>query len=292
MFGENAQTMCRAGKIRERLGCSTIVFDPLIGGAFDASGIPANRRLGAREIATIREAGITRIEIGGYGPHSQYDYRDSAQVREIASACLTEGVFVVAVHGPRLPSEPWYSWYEGIWGAVVQEAVYSAHIAEELGASVFVTHFEPTEEGEKTVREILKQLDGCTLKLTIENGRDLQEYADFVDRIGSEDFGITVDVGHTRDEDGVNPFIKKERARQPITLCEDRLFHLHLHDFMERDHYPPFEGHIQWHEVFTALHTVGYRGEYMFEANALYTVAHSLSSIAGFPEEYVRRYGG
>ena len=286
---ESAST---AQRIRERLGCSTIVFDPLVGGGFDASGIPGNRRLGAREIALIRESGITRIEIGGYGPPSQYDYRDSEQVKEIASACREEGVSIVAVHAPRLPFEPWYGWYEGVWEAVVREAVYSARIADELGASVFVAHFEPTEEEEKTVCEILGQLDGCEVKLTIENGRDLQDFADFVDRIGSDRFGITVDIGHTRDEDGVNPFIRKERAREPIALCGDRLFHLHLHDFVKRDHYPPFEGDIQWDEVFSALHAISYRGEYMFEANALYSVAYSLSSIASFPEEYVQRYGG
>ena len=111
------ESACIAQEIRARLGCSTIVFDPLVGGGFDASGIPMNRRLGAREIALIREAAITRIEIGGYGPPSQYDYRDSAQVREIASACVTEGVSVVAVHGPRLPFEPWHSWCEGVWGS-------------------------------------------------------------------------------------------------------------------------------------------------------------------------------
>ena len=174
---------------------------------------------------------------------------------------------------------------------MVRDAVCSARIAEDLGALILVLHFEPTEAGEKTVCEILKQLDGYALKLTIENGRDLQEFADFVDTIGSDRFGITVDIGHTRGEDGVNPFIKKGRAREPIALCGDRLFHLHLHDFVERDHYPPFEGDIQWYEVFSALNAISYRGEYMFEANALYSVAYSLSGIASFPEEFVRRYG-
>ena len=99
-----------------------------------------------------------------------------------------------------------------------------------------------------------------------ENGRDLTDFIGFCEKICSERFGIVVDIGHTRDEDGINPFTKKERARATLAQCGRYLRHLHLHDFKEGDHYAPFTGEIQWKEVFLALADVDYAGEFMFEA--------------------------
>ena len=264
-----------AEAIRQRLGFSTIAM-------------PGNERFGAREIGMIREAGITRIELCGLHPPAHYDYHDPAQVSEIASECQNQGVAIVGVHGPGLPYD---SPYEGVRLAVVKEAVASARVAEDMGASIFVGHFNTNDRSARTVDEMLHCLDGGSIKLTVENGGDLRDFADFVDRIGSNRFGMVVDIGHTRDVDGINPFIKKERAREAIAGCENRLFHLHLHDFVETDHYPPFDGSIQWGEIFSGLQDIGYAGEFMFEAVAPVSVADTLRKTAAFPDEFVARYG-
>ena len=264
-----------AEAIQQKLGVSTVAWLP-------------NERFGAREIGMIREAGITRIEICGLMPSAHYDYHNPAQVSEITSECQDQGVAIVAVHGPSLP---YNCPYEEVRRAVVKEAVASVRVAEQMGASIFVGHFGTNDHAARTVREMLDCLDGSSIKLTGENGGDLRDFADFVDRIGSDRFGMVVDIGHTRDVDGINPFIKKDRARETMAMCKHRLFHLHLHDFADTDHYPPFDGNIQWGEIFSALQDIGYTGEFMFESTTRVSPEDTLKKIAAFPDEFAVRYG-
>ena len=103
--------------------------------------------------------------------------------------------------------------------------------------------------------------NGHSFKLAIENlDKPVAEYAAFVDRIGSDGFGMVIDIGHTMDDDGVNPFTHKGRAREDMALCGKRLISLHLHDYLyERaagDHVSPLDGSIEWAEVFAALKEV------------------------------------
>ena len=262
-------------EIQARLGFSTIAM-------------PGDVPVGAREVAMIREAGITRIEVGGLHAPTHYDYHNRAQVSEIMTECEKQGISIVAVHGPGLP---YNSPYEEVRKAVVREAVASARVGEEMGASVFVGHYGLDDNSEKTVCEMLDELDDCEIVLTTENGGDLRDFTAFVDRIGSDRFGMVVDIGHTRDEDGVNPFVKKDRAREVMALCGHRLLHLHLHDFVETDHYPPFDGTVEWGEIFAALRDIDYAGEYMFEAVARVSLEDTLAKTAAFPAGFVERYG-
>ena len=265
-----------AAAIQERLGFSTIAM-------------PGDERFGAREVAMIREAGLTRMEICGLHPPTHYDFHDAVQVSEITAECRAQGVAIVAVHGPGVPYD---SPYEAVRQGAVAEAVASARVAEEMGASVFVGHFNTNERSARTVHEMLEALDRNAIKLTVENGGDLRDFAGFVDRVGSDRFGMVVDIGHTRDADGVNPFVKAERAREVMAGCEHRLLHLHLHDFVDSDHYPPFDGTIEWGEIFAALQDIGYAGEYMFEAVDRVSLEDTLEKTAAFPEGFIARYGG
>jgi len=271
----NGGPKAKAEDIRKRLGCSTVA-------------IPSEERLRARHIAMIREAGITRIEVCGLFLPSHYDYHDRAQVSEIMTECDRQGISIVAVHGPNLPYD---CAYEEVRRAVVTEAVAAARVAAEMGASIFVAHFNTNKFAERTVRETLDQLHGCSVRLTVENVTNLRDIPALVDRIGSERFGVTLDIGHERDEDGVSPFLKDGGARRTVALCGRRLMHLHLHDFLEGGHYPPFDGNVRWDEVWLALQEVGYTGEIMFEAIARGSVHNVLNKTAAFPEEFVKRYG-
>ena len=239
----------------------------------------------------IREAGITRIEICGLHPPTHYDYHDGAQVSEITSECQKQGIAIVSVHGPSLPYDcP----YEEVRRAVTKEAVASARVAEEMGASIFVAHFNTNDCSERTVRELIEHLEGTEIQLAVENLPDvpeLDDYLTFVDRIACPRFGITVDIGHTRDADGINPFVKTERAREAMVGCGHRLLHVHLHDFTDTDHYPPFDGSIQWGEIFSGLQDIGYTGEYMFEAVARVSLEDTLKKTSAFPNEFAVRYG-
>ena len=241
--------------------------------------------LGAREIAAIREAGIVRIEV--YLHPLQCDYHDPTHVSEIKAECQQQGVSIVSAHGPGLP---FGSEDEEERRAAVREGIMATRAAEELGVAIYSGHFDVGEQSEKSVTEIL---DGSSLTLTCENlvpNPKISDCIAFVDKIDSDRFGITVDIGHQRDPDGINPFVKKEVARQTMTQCGKRLFHLHLHDFTDTDHKPAFDGNIEWGEVFAALKDIDYKGELMFEVSQA-TADDVLRKTAAFPKTFVERYG-
>ncbi len=241
----------------------------------------------------MRESGITRIEVCGLGDPGHLDIHDREYISELISECERQGVSIVSVHSPNFL---YNSDNEDNRRRAVTEGVLAAKVAEEMGAGVMVCHFVPEEPSEKSVTEMLDHLEGYSIKLGIENGRDLADYAAFVDKIGSDRFGMVVDIGHTRDQDEINPFIKKDRARETMAQCGDRLIHLHLHDWIDGDHCSPLEGSIEWAEVFAAFKDIGYSGHFMFEAvyppwareNA---PDYIVGKVAGFPEGFVERYG-
>ena len=103
---------------------------------------------GGRRIAQVREAGIRRLEVCGLHPPSHYDYRDRAQIREIASECRKQGIEIVAVHGP---GAPYQSEDDDERRAAVEEAVAAARATIELGASVFVAHFGISDQSARFI---------------------------------------------------------------------------------------------------------------------------------------------
>ena len=287
-------------EIEERLGISMCAF-------------PALPPHGAREVAAIREAGISRIEIDGLSgcntPTPSFDFCDRAQRDEILAECRKQGVAITSVHAPGSPA-PGYGGDSPVYDTedadqrqeAVRQAIVYARLAEEMGASILVAHFGVNERSERTVTEVLEQLTDSSLKLTVENVPnvpDLRDYVALVDRVGSEQFGMTVDIGHARDIEGVNPFTKREVARRTMAQCGKRLFHLHLHDFTDGDHIAPFLGRIEWEEVFGAFADTAYAGSYMFEAgpfrkkyiNGDIPPSEVLRRTAAFPATFAERYG-
>ena len=200
---------------------------------------------------------------------------------------------MVSVHGP---SRGYASEDEDERRQAVREAVNAARVAEELGAGVMVCHFGTDERAERSVIDVIEQTEGSALRLAVENGKVLRDFADIVDRVGSDRFGMIVDIGHTRDADGVNPFTKPEAARRTMAQCGDRLIHLHLHDFRETDHLAPMDGDIEWGEIFEAFRDVDYQGQLMFESAWKDTARtlgpeYVLARTAAFPQNFADRYG-
>ena len=270
-----------AEEIARRLGATT--------GAFLDDETP----LGARQIAAIRAAGITRIEVCGIGSPKHFDFGNSQQAAEVVRECREQGIEIVSFHGPTVE---YAATDEEERGAAVKEAAAAARVAEDMGASVMVCHFGTSKESKRTIVDMLDELDGAAIRLANENGQDLRDYMALVDEVGSDRFGMVVDVGHTRDEDGVNPFIKPDRARETLAQCGPRLIHLHLHDFLDRDHIAPMDGDLQWAEVFGALKDIDYQGQFMFEAmltaeGGLDQPEYVLAKTAAFPQAFAARYG-
>lgn len=267
-------------EISVRLGISMAVYQ--------------KERLGARHVAAIRAAGINRIELVAI-PQS-FDIHNRAQVSEILTECRRQKVTIVSVHA-NLQRKYNDSDDE-------KRRVAAAHLldeirfAEKAGAGIIVAHLGTNKQSYKTVTELLEKISDLKIGLTVENMKGgLKPYADFVDKINSEQFGMTVDIGHARDTDGINPFTKKGRAGDVLKLGGRRVWHLHLHDTFrlktKPDHRAPMlpDGIIEWGEVFTALKAIDYRGVFLFEDGRGENPGQWVNLAAAFPKNFTERYG-
>lgn len=243
-----------ARELSARLGISTAVYQ--------------KEKLGARHIAAIREAGIRHIEISMIP--GNFDLQDRAQVSEVLDECRRQKVAAGSVHGnlQQRYDHPEEDRRRAAAGHLLEEIQF----AEEAGARILVAHFGTNDQARKTVAELLEKTRDLRVRLSVENMKGgLKPYADFVDRIGSDRFGLTVDIGHLRDPDGVNPMVKRDRAREVFALGGRRVWHLHLHDTFrlktKPDHRAPMhpDGIIEWGEVLAAIKAIDYEGIFLFE---------------------------
>jgi len=267
-----------AEEIGCRLGISTAIYQK----------IP----LGAREIAAIRHSGITRIEL--LLKPGSFHYRNRAQAAEVLDECRRQGITVVSVHG--LLGLPYNSREKKARRIVLRESLSAIRFAEEAGAAIYVGHFGHNEHSRGIVDDLLEQTEGVRIKLTTENMGALPSYVAAVDKVNSDRFGLTVDIGHPREGDGVNPFTRSDRARRTLAECGDAVFHVHLHETFDlekhADHRPPLheDGIIEWGEVLAALREIGYRGELLFEDGRGENPKEWLQMTAEFPRAFVGRY--
>jgi sugar phosphate isomerase/epimerase len=276
----SAGLLYTAAEIARRLGISMAVYQ--------------QERLGARHVAAVRAAGIQRIEL--VMMPEMFDFRNRAQTSEVLSECRKQGVLVVSVHGNL--KRKYKDRDERRRRAAAAELLDEIRFAEEAGAGILVAHFGTDEPARKTVTELLERTSDLRIRLTVENMRGgLKPYADFVDRIGSGRFGLTVDIGHARDPDGVNPFVKKGRAVEVLSLGGRRIWHLHLHDTFnlktKPDHRAPMhaDGIIRWDEVFAGLKVIDYRGVFLFEDGRGEEPEAWTRLAATFPQNFAARYG-
>ncbi|MBN1674657.1 MAG: sugar phosphate isomerase/epimerase [Kiritimatiellae bacterium] len=245
MSEATATTWTRA-EIRERLAVSAVAF-------------PGPGALSPADIRRVRAAGFRKMEIR-FSP-SRADYHDPARLAALADACREEGVAVVSIHGPDLKFD---AQDEARRRHAVAETVLAARGAQQFGARVLVAHFGTGDRSRRSVCEVLEQTANIPVRITVETG-DIAEVAALVRDIDCDRLGMTVDIGHARDADRLNPFTKPGGAAAALAPCGEKLFHVHLHDIALVDHLPPFHGYIRWDELFVALKAAGYAGEFLFE---------------------------
>ena len=267
-------------EIRSRLGISTAIYQKV--------------RMGAPQISAIRAAGIERVEL--LVKAGSFEHRDAGQVAEVLGACENHGVTVGSVHGSL--ALDYRSEDEGVRSQVMAETLDTIRFAEAAGASVFVAHFGAGDRAREIVETLLDETQDLQIALTTETmGGDSTRYFGVVDRVGSDRFGLTVDIGHPRDGDGVNPFVKPGRARDALVACGSRLRHLHLHETFDldakADHHPPLHpnGIIEWGDVFRALREIGYEGSFLFEDGRGEDPEGWIRATGAFPEVFADRYG-
>ena len=277
---QSAHLPYTAQEITARLGISMAVYQ--------------KEPLGARHIAAVREAGINRIELTMIP--QRFDIHNRAQVSEILAECRRQKVTIVSVHGnlQRKYNDP----DDEKRRAAAAHLLDEIRFAEEAGADILVAHFGTNNQSRKTVTELLDKTRDLKIRLTVENMRGgLKPYADFVDKIGSKRFGMTVDIGHIRDANGVNPLTRQGRAGEVFAQGGRRIWHLHLHDTFrlktKPDHRAPMhpDGIIEWGEVFAAIKAIGYRGVFLFEDGRGENPEQWISLAAAFPKNFIARYG-
>lgn len=230
----------------------------------------------AGSIRKMAENGIFAVEIGGY-PRWNYDHLDEDYLQMLADAFTKYGVKPVSVHCPDLLRYPIENAAER--SAAIAETERAARAAYRLGARLMVVHCIPGQDQHWVMRELIdRTFDLQGMRFTNENLpfdriEDITEFIEKVDRIN---YGMTLDIGHVDVrknpdkpaswDNAVNLFCIPGEARKIIDLCGKHLWHLHLHDFIDHDHYAPFTGNVCWTEVFEALEQTGYSGYFMFEA--------------------------
>ena len=146
----------------------------------------------------------------------------------------------------------------------------------------------------------------------------------FLDALDHPQVGMILDIGHVRDARSLSdwrgsgrsdrtPYVRRgwaesDAARRrfrggndqnPMTrpggptevvgICGHRLRHVHLHGFVDTDHYPPFHAgdRIQWVELFAVLKSVDYRGLINFEPSTSRARVGAIEAAGAFPERIV-----
>ena len=272
--------MWTAAEIRGRLAISTAVFQ--------------NARLGEGEIAQVKDAGIDCVEISIVRRSS--DDRDSGQVAEVLEAFGANEIDVVSVHGPfDLPYRETSAVSEE---EVIEGSVEPIAFAEEAGARHYVGHFGHGQRARRILDALLERTAQMSVVLTTENqtGQPLKPYDNFVKAIGHDRASWTLDIGHARDEDKVNPFVKSESAVTIRSTCK-HVGHTHLHDSFDLaakpDHRPPMhkDGLIRWVDLFEGLYGINYNGYFVFEDGRGEDVKDWVDHVVRFPERFIELYG-
>ena len=111
-----------------------------------------------------------------------------------------------------------------------------------------------------------------------------------MDEVGLETVKMCVDIGHVRTPEAVSVFTMPGQPREQFSIAGDRLCHVHLHDFGERDHAAPWDGGIEWVEVFEALKAIEYPGAFMFEPAAPPLSEDAVSKSGLFPKRLLEEY--
>jgi sugar phosphate isomerase/epimerase len=269
-----------ADELRERLGISTAIYQ--------------KTRLGAREIAAIRANGIRRIELLVKAPH--FDFEDEKQVAEVVGECDKQGVHIVSIHANL--QLKYHSEDEVVRARAFDEVLRTARFAERIGLSILVGHFGYGDNCRRVVTDLLEKTDGFGVKLTTETMTGLiDRYMPVIDDVASDRFGLTLDIGHVRDESGVNPFTSTAGARETLAKCRDRVIHLHLHETFDletrADHNPPMhpDGIIKWGEVMAGIKRMRYGGVILFEDGRGEDPDAWCAMTGAFPESFINMYG-
>ncbi len=243
-------------EIRKRLSISTYLFWKY-------------RPIGERSLTELARYGITQIEL--LESREQFDMADQRSMRIIADICKSCGIQVVAYHAHSTDFRDAET--EQKRKIEVDHCRRQIDTMIELGGKVWGSHARLMDVTlQKSYEDLARHIEGTDVVIAIENFEQKEFWVEkrvaFLDRIDHAQVGMILDVGHVRNEKGINTMTIPGGPTRMIDMCKKRLCWVHLHGFRNgEDHYPPLvEGDtIQWVEIFRKLREIGYSRNLNFE---------------------------
>ncbi len=117
----------------------------------------------------------------------------------------------------------------------------------------------PNEIGVKRFQKIVDYADSLNIKIAFENSK-IPGYLEYMfDRIKNKNIGICFDSGHCHCH--FNDEFNWKKFKNKI-FC----VHLHDNDASEDQHLLPFDGTIDWNDLFKKLETANYKGPVTLES--------------------------
>ena len=267
-----------AAEIRERLSISTLAlfrYQPLC----------------EQSLAAVAEQGISRIEL--IESLEQYDFSDRDSMRYVGQICNAAGVRVAAYHAHKTSFNDVDT--ERRRRQRVAHCQRQLDTLTELGGTVWGCHAGDTEDGvvRKSYEELARHCEETNVVITVENfsrdGVSVEDRVRFLDDLDHPQVGMILDIGHVRDRSDQNPMTRPGGPTEVVGTCGHRLRHVHLHGFVDTDHYPPFHAgdRIQWVELFGALKSADYSGLINFEPSTSRARVGAIEAAGAFPERIV-----
>jgi len=153
-----------------------------------------------------------------------------------------------------------FSW-ERFWESFVAAVMRANDIARSHGIGLLV---------EPRVGEVVSNSDAL-LRL--------------IDRVGDDNFGVILDIGHQHAQKELIPLAIEKLGR--------RLKYVHIADNDGRDnrHFAPGQGNVDWEEVFRLLKRRGFDGYFAVDLEKLPDLREQFIACKGFLERYAEKYG-
>ena len=242
-------------------------------------------------LRVLAEAGFTAYDFSIFD-HTEnnpvFTDRWRAYTAEIKAAADASGIVCNQAHAPHPTKKEEtpenHAYNEKIFDTVVR----AMEAAASLGAKAIVVHpiqhldySRYAEElfamnmdfyralapyakrfGIQIALENMWQNDGDTDRIVDSTCAPAAEFIRYFDTLGDDCFTCCLDLGHC-------PLCGHDAAETIRAMGADRIGALHIHDndFINDQHTLPYLGRTDWDAVLFALHDVGYRGDFTYEAH-------------------------
>ena len=244
----------------------------------------------AESIRMLKKAGFDAFDYSMFRIVREPDYALNQPnwreyVRGLRAVADEVGIRCNQAHAPFPSSKGEKEYDEMAYDAIVR----SMEAASILGANVIIVHpmqHLPYAENKAALREmniafyrgLIPYCERFNIRVAVENmwqrseqaGNHIvdstcsraEEFCDYIDAIGSPWIVACLDIGHVG-------LVGEEIRRMIHMLGRDRLQALHVHDndFNGDQHTLPFTRNMDFELITTALHDIGYAGDFTFEAD-------------------------